>query len=401
MLSISNGNPCGILNTDFAAPATYQTIIGGANGTKGTLQTFTAAYASKVTTATQVLASTSTAASSPRLVRYLSGEQDGTARNFSQICLRVGSTTAGAFEGIVDTYIVGSASKGLNKGATYTYTSESGLGTKAPLTPQNIDAIRTALLTNGSLLKDTELYVDTQLGSSAPAITSTNLPSLLYLYKLTETELNSNTLPTNNSVTYREYSKTLETKNLKFFSAFLVEYCFYRARYEKMLQDYFTIFQMTDTEYTGSTYAPITSDIENLMVVGSSSDTGYTAQNNTIPRANLLTALAYHMACLKTRMTDMIRLLNSINSYYNSTFTTIQNAINSGNLAGSSKSLQESISLLNASTEESKQYMTEAQFRQGAMEYTQEKNRNANILLGLYAFLNVTALAIIFRVASS
>jgi hypothetical protein len=55
------------------------------------------------------------------------------------------------------------------------------------------------------------------------------------------------------------------------------------------------------------------------------------------------------------------------------------------------------VKALQDSAKEAKQYMNESQFAQRAMEYTQEKNRHANILLGLYAVLNIAALAMIYK----
>jgi hypothetical protein len=40
----------------------------------------------------------------------------------------------------------------------------------------------------------------------------------------------------------------------------------------------------------------------------------------------------------------------------------------------------------------------ESAFRQGIMEYTSEKNRYSNILLGIYAFLNIAVIAVIFNI---
>ena len=41
--------------------------------------------------------------------------------------------------------------------------------------------------------------------------------------------------------------------------------------------------------------------------------------------------------------------------------------------------------------------LSDTDFAKGVMEYNQEKNRYASVLLGLYAILNVTALAMIWK----
>ena len=50
---------------------------------------------------------------------------------------------------------------------------------------------------------------------------------------------------------------------------------------------------------------------------------------------------------------------------------------------------------------EAQKYMTETEFQQGAMEYNSEKNRYANVLLSLYAFLNIAAVAMIVQLSRS
>jgi hypothetical protein len=40
---------------------------------------------------------------------------------------------------------------------------------------------------------------------------------------------------------------------------------------------------------------------------------------------------------------------------------------------------------------------SEAAYRQGIIEYTNEKNRYANIMLGFYAFLNIAAIGVILN----
>lgn len=392
MLSITSGqDPCSVLNPALIGTKTALTYTTGSNGivstTPGTLKKFIEIPNSLNTS--NVLNTSSTAiGSSLSLIKYLSGGTDNTgAKTFGNIGLRkkdISGNDTGALLGIVDTYIT--VPTGI-RSIGYTYTFSSGTGSNAPLTNNEIQTIRDKLLTDKHLLNETELYTENQLKPGASVTSGTE--SLLYLIKLDkDTPLKDDKLTR---------KKELETRNLRFFSAFLVEYCFYRVRYTKMLEDYFTTFTQAPASYTTPVTASDTTDtVANLF-----GTTTEPPKPTSIQQADHLKILTYHMACLKTRMTDMIRLLNSINEYYNGIFTNIQNAINVGELPGSSASLQGSIQVLNQSTEESKKYMTEAQFRQGAMEYTQEKNRNANILLGLYAFLNLTALAIIFRVSSS
>ena len=107
------------------------------------------------------------------------------------------------------------------------------------------------------------------------------------------------------------------------------------------------------------------------------------------------------MACLNTRMVDMRLLLGKISEYYSEVQTTIQNAVNSEITLGSNKDLTEKITILNDSAANVQKYITERDFRQGVMDYNLEKNRYANILLGLYAFLNILAVAVIIQIKQS
>ena len=388
LLSITAGQPCDILSPDLTrSEETYSNMV----SSPGTLKTFLQTYGPTLTENsardyTVRNSRTTVTSSSPSLLRYLKGDIDNQGeKTLFDICLGPVSGTK-TLQSIVDTFIIPTISR-LNN--TYTYTFEGGSGRQSPLTDAEIVTIRNKLLEMNIILKEQELYVADQLQPSAKP--TSGQESLLYLYKLSTTELTDTQLGR---------MKTLETKNLQFFSAFFVEYCLYRGRYTNMLDDYFTYF--TEKDYTNNAPA-MSSDIAMLFQASAGIDENQYAPGTTtsLSQGDLLKCLAYHMACMKTRMNDMIRILNSINQYYSDIFSKIQEAINDGSLRGSSEELKNSIMLLNDSANESKKYLSEAQFRQGVMEYTQEKNRNANILLGLYAFLNVTALAIIFRVANS
>ncbi len=386
LLTITSGtDPCNILSKGASGVLKDETFT--AMTSNGILKTFIDTYGNSITSTSQpnnVLA-TGLSDTSSTLVKYLNGTIDRKSnKKLIDICL--GTTTTSGIapnevktlttESIVDTYIISTVRA--NVASNYTYTYEGGPGNFAILTDAQILSIRNAILnstTSNNLLKESELYnVDELKPTGSP---TAGQETLLYLYKLSASELTTSQL---------DRMKSLETKNLRFFSAFFVEYCLYRKRYNTLLDEYFNYF--TQSSYSAPAAG---SEIYKL----------FEGNISTATQPALLERIAYHMACLKTRMNDMIRILNSINQYYSEIFAKIQASINDGSLPGSSEQLKNSIMVLNASTNDSKKYLTEAQFRQGVMEYTQEKNRNANILLGLYAFLNITALAIIFRVASS
>ena len=106
------------------------------------------------------------------------------------------------------------------------------------------------------------------------------------------------------------------------------------------------------------------------------------------------------MACLNTRMTDMRSLLGKINTYYNGVFTNIQTTLNEeSSIVGSNSELTKTIKALQMSNREASSYLSQTDFMKSVMEYNSEKNRYSNILLGLYAFLNIAALATVFQLA--
>jgi hypothetical protein len=310
--------------------------------------------------------------SSFRLLRFMAngvttnlttGTKDNTLNAF---LLKRGTTV----ETILDNYVI---SGGISK-TNYT----------RPLTDAEILTLRNALLDAGYLLKSEEIYNQTQL--TATDLTQyANQETLLLLNKVEQ----SATL----SAAQSGRKLSLQERNLRFYAAFLAEYCFYRTRYQWLLEKYFSV-------YTNTSYTPITiSSTQGPGVLFQTSAGKATNQYSETPlkQTDYLMGLAHHMAIINSRMVDLRRLLNSINSYYSEVFTNIQANINSAGVPGSNSDVQQTISALQLSARESKKYLEEAQFREGVMKYTQEKNRYSNILLGLYAILNVSALAMIYK----
>ena len=315
-----------------------------------------------------VLASPSTS-STARLVKFLSGGgplvngQDFT--KLSGVLLKNGS---GAYESIVDTFIVGPGSKGQAVNP-YTFSTRSTL---------NVTAIANSLVTSGYLLSANELYDSTQFGTGAtfPAAGS---ESLVYLYGLQN----------NNKITSAQTTRiqVLEAKNLRFFGAFLCEYCFYKTRYDLLLANFFEIYATPTASFTqpgpSSFIWQLASD----------------PKGEGISQDHCLQAIGYHLACLNTRMSDMRAILGAINTFYNGVFTTLNTNLNDVSLPGSNSKLQSTIIQLQTSADDATDYLAEKDFQKAAMEYNSEKNRYANIMLSLYAFLNIAALATVFQLA--
>jgi hypothetical protein len=288
----------------------------------------------------------------------------GTSK-LSEVLLKNGSS---AYESIVDTFITGPGSKG--QGVTsYTWTATPTL---------KYEDIVTSLVSSGYLLSSPELYNPAEFASGATT-PATGSESLVYLYSLQN----------NNKITSAQTTRiqVLEAKNLRFFGAFLCEYCFYKTRYDLLLAEFFRIYVIPVNTFTqpGST-----SFIWSLA--NSPSGTGI-SQNDS------LQILGEHLARFNTRMTDMRRILAEINTFYGGVFTTLNTRLNDASLPGSNSNLQNTIVQLQASADDATDYLAEKDFQKAAMEYNSEKNRYANIMLSLYAFLNIAALATVFQLA--
>jgi len=363
----TDSDPCSILNsaglpTIWLNPTTdYNTAFPNIFSS-GNLIKYKVAIASASTTV-PVLA-TPSPSSTYRLIQFLSG--GGVAASPANVT--VGGVKMA--KTIVNDYFE------VAMGAAYTYST--------PETPimsdSDINSVRDQLVTDGYLLSSAELFDPAQFGASA-SITA-NKECLVYLYA-TEENVNKQLTPE------QAARKTLlEVRNLKFFGSFLMEYCFYRTRYDILLKKYFTLY----------TQASTTTISASLSVFGTGAPT---PESNPYSQSDYLSGLAFHMACINTRLTDMRRLLSSITSYYQGIFTQIQTAINSSNLPGSNQELTNTILALNDSAKDIQSYMTESDFKKGVMEYNSQKNRYANVLLALYAFLNIAAIATVMQIAQS
>lgn len=362
------GDPASLLNkTDFptlwpsALPTSSSTSIPAWTSGQNTPTTFLGAVRASGDLTRNVLASPDSS-SSARLIKFLSSA--GSSK-LSEVLLKNGS---GAYESIVDTFIMGPGSKGQGV-SSYTWTATPTL---------NYADIVNSLVSNGYLLSSPELYNPAQLSADAttPAADS---ESLVYLYSLQN----------NNKITSVQTTRmqALEAKNLRFFGAFLCEYCFYKTRYDLLLAELFRIYVIPVASYTG--FSSSTSFISTLAV----NPSGTISQNDS------LQILGEHLARLNTRMSDMRRILAQINTYYSGVFTSLNARVNDASLPGSNSNLQSTIVQLQTSADSATDYLAEKDFQKAAMEYNSEKNRYANIMLSLYAFLNIAALATVFQLA--
>lgn len=374
-MGLLGDNPCSLLNSTVYPTLwiSTSTDLATLTSTNGVLKPFVSSLPAALTGTT--LASLNTT-SSVRLIQFMSG--GGVAASFSPttnysslgaLLLKSGSIT----KSIVDDYI---APKSIG---TYTYSTND-----APkISDASLTAIRNDLISAGFLLNTTDLFSLSQF-TTAPASNE----SLIYLYKVAQEDQPGLTT----SQTTRK--NTLEAKNLQFFGAFLAEYCFYSSRYARLLKEYFDCYTKTPVQYTS--FSP------KVNLIAGAGNTDALAASTTQPtQADYLRVVAYHLATLNTRMTDMRRLLTNINQYYSQAFNDIASQIQNSNLVGSDGQLERTINALKDSNTATVKYLDESDFRKNVMEYTAQKNRYATMMLSLYAFLNIAALAAIFQVARS
>jgi hypothetical protein len=372
-MALPLGDPASLLNRSASTgyPTLWPSTLPASSSTAwtssaGTLTTFLGVVqAGGFDLTKNVLASPDTS-SSARLIKFLSSA--GTSK-LSEVLLKNGS---GAYESIVDTFITGAAPKG-QAVTSYTFTTSSTL---------NVAAIVTSLtsVTSGYLLSSAELYEPTQFGDGVTSPV-TGSESLVYLYGL---QNNNNITPTQTT-----RIQTLEAKNLRFFGAFLCEYYFYKTRYYLLLAKFFEIYATPAASFT----KPDTSTFIGSLFTGAGTDlTQYTLDvSSKITQEDCLKIIGYHLACLNTRMKDMQRILTAVNTYYYGMFD--------ATVLGSNTRITQTITALQASANDSTGYLAQTDFQKAAMEYNSEKNRYANILLSLYAFLNIAALATVFQLA--
>lgn len=406
-LDPSMNDPCSLLNTlDYPTlwikPSEADMTVYPKISTAGIPNTYLSTLTNSSLNLSMNILASPQPTSTFRLIQFISGggvaagakAADGSTINYGQlsaVVLKSGNT----IESIVDTYIIGS--KGLNK-TNYTYSTPSSMiltdlniWTMSDDTATTRVSLLGKLISAGYLLGGSDLFTQSQLASGATS-PSSGTESLVYLYKQDQSK-------TGLTSAQQERKATLEARNLRFFGAFMAEYCYYRTRYEWLLSKYFTIYNMPAT---GPNVYSAASNMSGIATLFSGLGSGENQRAATQPtQAEMLRAIAYQMACLNTRMTDMRRLLGAINTYYNGVFTNIQTTLNDVNIVGSNSELTKTIKSLQASANDANGYLSQTEFTKSVMEYNSEKNRYSNILLGLYAFLNIAALATVFQLARS
>ena len=245
----------------------------------------------------------------------------------------------------------------------------------ASMSPKVLTLIAANDLCSSSNIYDTTVYN----GSNASSL------SLTTLYRT----LNTSNVPQTDAVPINAQIDVLQNKNKMFYSFFVYEYCYYNTMYTTLMTEFFK-------EYKDATYVTTMTNIGNLKdSQGTPAGPGATA----IAQATRLDAIAITMARVNSRLTDMRSLLSAIQDYYSAALQTFQATLNANkNNLGSDMNVQDKVTYLHNQAPDVEDAKDQSDFRQGIMEYTSEKNRYSNILLGIYAFLNIAIVAVIFNI---
>jgi hypothetical protein len=251
---------------------------------------------------------------------------------------------------------------------------------KSTATPTDMGKVVTDLIKVGDLCSSNDIYSITQYnGTNAPNL------SLTTLYRT----LDASNVSVGDKVPIKAQIDVLQNKNKMFYSFFVYEYCYYNTMYTTLINEFFN-------EYKNSSYPTNILNIGNLKdSQGATAGPGSTAT----AQATRLDSIAITMARVNSRLIDMRALLSAIQNYYSAALQNYQETLNADtNNLGSDMNVQDNVTYLHNQAPHVEHAKDQSHFRQGIMEYTSEKNRYSNILLGIYAFLNIAIVAVIFNI---
>lgn len=230
---------------------------------------------------------------------------------------------------------------------------------------------------NGAVLS---LLTDIYTGPLESAITALKTQNLLLKASDFETLLSLVNQPTPATPSSPTQQQELETRNSKLLKHLQHEYYFYMCRYRNLYNLYAQV-------YGAANNAAVTPLIQNIPDE---------LKGREPARLQYLTLqlIAGALEPLNTKLRKLSELSAAINNDAIGLITNYRQANGTTNAA-----LEEAIQKLNTSADNSTIQSVEQQRR--ALEFTKEKNRYSNLYLGIYAFLNISALAIILHIATS
>ena len=183
----------------------------------------------------------------------------------------------------------------------------------------------------------------------------------------------------------------LQNKTNQLITHLELEYCFYYRSYSKLLSLYFSLMEIPESSWnTQSTQSSLT--VPNGLM---SSSLVVSTQKQEV-----LSNISNHLGALNTKLTAITTLNVSISNTLNSMIHDYRQSVTGDeSVNGSTAKLDAAVASLQASNPSVAIGQLETNRR--SVQYTQEKNRYASIYLGLYAFLNISALAVILHIANS
>ena len=262
----------------------------------------------------------------------------------------------------------------------YTYSTTRPFRTAAQLA-----TIVTSMISANDLCSSNDIYNPTVYSGSG-SIASLSLTTL---YKT----LATSNLDPSIVTSIQNRIDLLQNKNYMFYSFFVYEYCYYNTMYNALLAQYFNEYSSTSPS----------GRFPNIGTVKTSSNTACTETSGTTPaglaaQAGRLDGLSILLARVNSRLTDMRNLLSALQNYYSGSLQAMQTTLNTAGVLGSDNHAQMKVTALMNQSINVKQAKDDSTFRQGILEYTSEKNRYSNILLGIYAFLNIAIIGVIFAI---
>lgn len=176
----------------------------------------------------------------------------------------------------------------------------------------------------------------------------------------------------------------LESKNRNFFTHLQNEYRFYNCRFIRIYNLYIQVYNAT-TDAQVTTLMSASNIPQQFRAVGSTNFQANTlrniASNGLKPLNDKLRRLSEISAAVHNDAIAILAQFRSQNSTINSDLNTAITALNTSSAVNTD--------------------IQKLETTRRAIEYTTEKNRYSNLYLGIYAFLNISAIAIILHIASS
>ena len=253
---------------------------------------------------------------------------------------------------------------------------------------RDLRSVAQTIITAGDLCSSSDIY-NTNVYTDSSSLSSLSLTTL---YK---TLGRSNLTPADRTAIQAQIDR-LQNKNKMFYSFFVFEYCYYNTMYTSLLAQYFKEYSSPDqfTRFSNIAYLKDSQDATAVNDYIRGTPTAIQGTN----QSSRLDAIIITLARVNSRLTDMRSLLNALQNYYSASLQTFQHTLNSSGVYGSDADVEAKVTALISQSADVADVKDESTFRQGILEYTSEKNRYSNILLGIYAFLNIAIIAVIFNI---